>query len=394
MNGLSRTVVGRGALPDDLAEAQPSAGTRTHNAPRLSRQAPANPGDERQAGGKRASIRTQAVATPNRSCMSRWPHPAKARPTQMMSSRLIMGQVVGSAGAALIRDDRAHARGARHLSAGARHVIAFASVALTHSADHLAAGTLVLLGVFAFAGGVGTTALGPGGVLVTIGLFLLSGLPPAAVSGTAIATNLGAAVLGTGAFVRSGQLGGADTGRVAVVLVGAAVLGTPIGVVANARISGGAFGILLGVCVAAIGVLLYVREHQLRPAPRAAAGPTRRPGWTVIAPIGLGVAVVSGLFGLGGQLLSVPLLVSAGIAMLPALGAAQAQSIAIAGIATLGYALRGAIAWPLVAVMGVPLVAGAVAGWRIANALPADRLRSVLAAVLVATGAYLILHNA
>ncbi|MGZ4178517.1 MAG: sulfite exporter TauE/SafE family protein [Solirubrobacteraceae bacterium] len=268
-----------------------------------------------------------------------------------------------------------------------------AAAGLTHSADHLAAGTLVLLGLFGFAGGVGTTALGPGGVLVTIGLFLLSGLPPAAVSGTAIATNLGAAVLGTGAFVRSGHLGGADTRRTATVLVGAAVVGTPVGVLANAHVSGGAFGILLGVCVAAIGALLYVREHQRRASPRSVAA-TEAPAWIVIAPIGLGVAVVSGLFGLGGQLLSVPLLVSAGIAMLPALGAAQAQSIVIAGIGTLGYALRGAIAWPLVVVMGIPLLAGALVGWRIVDAIPADRLRSVLAAVLIATGTYLILHNA
>lgn len=268
-----------------------------------------------------------------------------------------------------------------------------AAAGLTHSADHLAAGTLLLLGLFAFAGGVGTTALGPGGVLVTIGLFLLSGLPPAAVSGTAITANLGAAVLGTGAFLHSGQLGGHDTRRVAGVLVAAAVIGTPVGVLANAQVSGGAFGILLGVCVAAIGALLYVRERQRNAAPRAAGHAIGPPSWTVIAPIGVGVAVVSGLIGLGGQLLSVPLLISAGIAMLPALGAAQAQSIVIAAVGTIGYALRGAIAWPLVPVVGVPLLAGALVGWRIARVTHADRLRSILAGVLIATGAYLIVRN-
>jgi uncharacterized membrane protein YfcA len=80
--------------------------------------------------------------------------------------------------------------------------------------------------------------------------------------------------------------------------------------------------------------------------------------------------------------------------MLPALGAAQAQSIVIAGVGTIGYALRGAIAWPLVLVIGAPLLAGALAGWRIANAVPAERLRAVLAVALVAVGAYLIIHNA
>ena len=111
-------------------------------------------------------------------------------------------------------------------------------------------------------------------------------------------------------------------------------------------------------------------------------------------PLGLAVALVSGLFGLGGQLLSVPLLISIGAPMLPALGAAQAQSIVIAGIGTVGYAIRGAIAWPLVLVVGVPLVVGALVGWRLTQTVPTERLRSLLALALIVTGAYLILHNA
>jgi hypothetical protein len=271
-----------------------------------------------------------------------------------------------------------------------------AAAGLTHNADHLSAGTLVLLGLFGFAGGVGTTALGPGGVLVTIGLFALSGMPPAAISGTAIATNVGSATLGTGAFLRSGQLRDRDTQRMAAALIAAAVIGTPLGVLVNAHVSGGAFGILLGVCVAVIGALLFVRERRrraalaARPAPEAEVAPSAR----IVAPVGLVVAVVSGLFGLGGQLLSVPLLISIGAPMLSALGAAQAQSIVIAGVGTIGYALRGAIAWPLVLVVGVPLLAGAFAGWKLVQVIPTERLRSLLAGTLIAVGAYLIIHNA
>jgi hypothetical protein len=271
-----------------------------------------------------------------------------------------------------------------------------AAAGLTHNADHLSAGTLVLLGLFGFAGGVGTTALGPGGVLVTIGLFALSGMPPAAISGTAIATNVGSATLGTGAFLRSGQLRDSDTQRMAAALIAAAVIGTPLGVLVNAHVSGGAFGILLGVCVAVIGALLFVRERRrraalaARPAPEAEVAPSAR----IVAPVGLVVAVVSGLFGLGGQLLSVPLLISIGAPMLSALGAAQAQSIVIAGVGTIGYALRGAIAWPLVLVVGVPLLAGAFAGWKLVQVIPTERLRSLLAGTLIAVGAYLIIHNA
>jgi uncharacterized protein len=177
----------------------------------------------------------------------------------------------------------------------------------------------------------------------------------------------------------------------ALVLIAAGIVGTPMGVILNAQVSGGAFGILLGVCVGAIGVLLYLRERGWRDAPHAPEGTPPAP---VVLPVGLAVAIVSGLFGLGGQLLSVPLLISIGAPMLPALGAAQAQSIVIASVGTIGYAIRGAIAWPLVLVVGVPLLAGALAGWRLAHAVPTDRLRSLLAGVLIAVGAYLILHNA
>jgi hypothetical protein len=40
------------------------------------------------------------------------------------------------------------------------------------------------------------------------------------------------------------------------------------------------------------------------------------------------------------------------------------------------------------------LSAGALVGWRMAGAIPAQRLRSALAAVLIATGAHLIVRNA
>ena len=63
--------------------------------------------------------------------------------------------------------------------------------------------TLVLLGLLGFAGGVGITAIGPGGVLPTIGLFTLTDLAPAEVAGTAILTHVATGLLGTAAYARS-----------------------------------------------------------------------------------------------------------------------------------------------------------------------------------------------
>ncbi len=251
-------------------------------------------------------------------------------------------------------------------------------------------GTHVLLGLCGLVGGIGITALGPGGVVVTIGLFAFSGLSPAQIAGTAIVTNVGAGLLGAGVYLRSGQLREPGTRRLARTLIACAVLGTPLGVLANAHVSGPLFGALLGACVMAVGILLYVRVQ--RPGPVSP-----QPGSVPRGPrlgIGGAVAVISGLFGLGGPLLSVPLLIAAGTPMLAALAAAQAQSVVIAGVGTIGYALQGDVAWSLTLVVGVPQLAGVVIGWRLAHAIPADRLRIVLAGALILAGPYLILRNA
>jgi uncharacterized membrane protein YfcA len=251
-------------------------------------------------------------------------------------------------------------------------------------------GTDVLLGLCGLVGGIGVTALGPGGVLVTLGLFAFSGLSPAEIAGTGIVTNVSAGLLGAGVYLRSGQLREPSTRRLARTLIACAVLGTPLGVLANARVSGPLFGTLLGACVIAVGVLLYVRVRRPVPVSRL---PVSLPRARALG-IGGTVAVVSGLFGLGGPLLSVPLLIAAGTPMLTALAAAQAQSIVIAGVGTIGYASQGNVDWSLALLVGIPELAGVVVGWRLARALPADRLRIALAGALLVVGPYLIVRNA
>lgn len=56
----------------------------------------------------------------------------------------------------------------------------------------------------------------------------------------------------------------------------------------------------------------------------------------VVAGLGFVVAVVSGVVGIGGPMLTVPLLVALGVPVLESLAAAQAQSVVIAGVGTVG----------------------------------------------------------
>ncbi len=79
--------------------------------------------------------------------------------------------------------------------------------------------------------------------------------------------------------------------------------------------------------------------------------------------------------------------------MLSALAAAQAQSIVIAGVGTIGYVVQGAVSWRLALVIGLPALVGVVLGWRLAQTLGGERMRLALAATLIVIGPYLILRN-
>lgn len=247
--------------------------------------------------------------------------------------------------------------------------------------------TLLLLAIFGLVGGVGITAIGPGGVLPTVGLFALTGLSPAQVAGTAIVTHVATGALGTAAYVRSGQLRDPRTRRLALILACVAVLGAPAGVALNAAVSQGGFGILLGLLMAAVAGLVLYREW------RGDGRGEAHPNQLVAAGLALGVAVVAGIVGIGGPMLTVPLLVVIGVPVLTSLAAAQAQSIVIAGVGAAGYLATGAIDWPLALLVGLPELAGVLLGWKIAHALPTRSLKYLLAVVLLALAPYLALHG-
>lgn len=243
---------------------------------------------------------------------------------------------------------------------------------------------LVLLAV---AAGIGITAVGPGGVLVTAGLFALTPLSPAQVAGTALVTNVATGLLGTAVYTRSGQLREPPTRRTAVLLCGGAAAGTPVGVALNGLVTGRVFGVLLGGLVAVTALLVLAR----RPGGQGPA--SGGPGRPVTAAVGAGVAAAGAMFGVGGPMLCVPLLVALGVPVLSALAAAQVQSVVIAGAGTVGYVVAGAVDWPLVALVGVPELVGVLAGWVIARAVPAAALKGALVVSLLVLAPYVALRG-
>lgn len=252
-------------------------------------------------------------------------------------------------------------------------------------------GGFVLLGlvVVALVGGSGISMVGPGGIFVTIALYLLLPLSSAEVAGTASAMFVATGVLGWVVYLRSGELRDPSDRRLAVVLCVGSVVGAVFGASLNVTMSRVVYGVLLGVFVLVVGgVIIYREVYSIEPWYVCDVSSVR--GSIVVGVVGWGIGVVSGTLGVGGPVLAVPVLVVLGVPMLSAVAVSQVQSVWIAGAATAGYVLHGAVVWPLVGVLTVPLLVGVYFGWRIAHRVSERRLKYVLGGVLMVVGGYLI----
>jgi uncharacterized membrane protein YfcA len=257
--------------------------------------------------------------------------------------------------------------------------------------QHLSLPHAALLMIIALIAGIGITAIGPGGVLLTIALFAMTDLGPAEVAGTAIITHIGTGIAGTLAYVRSGQLRQVQTRSLAKMLAISAIVGTPLGVFINAQVSTRQFGLLLAVFVMTIGATVLIREfHGIPVSGNHVHGAPGRVGQSVV---GTGVATISGMFGLGGPMIAVPVLVITGVPMLSALAAAQAQSVIVSITGTVVYLGQGAIDWPLAIMTGIPELIGVWLGWKIAHALPRRLLTVVLGVSLTVLGPVVALNR-
>ena len=246
----------------------------------------------------------------------------------------------------------------------------------------------ILLCFIALIAGIGITAVGPGGVLVTGGLFLFTGLSPAAVAGTAMVTHVATGTVGSLAYLRSGQLRERETTRVAVILLATAIAGTPFGVLLNSVVSNRVFGGLLAGFLLIVAVLVWFRQRHA-----VDDGPHRRHRTGTLIVLGFLVAVASGVFGVGGPLLTVPLLVAIGTPILPALAAAQVQSVVISIVGSAGYLSIGAVDWRLALIVGVPQLVGVLIGWKVARTVPARYLRWAMIVILIAIAPILALKH-
>ena len=108
--------------------------------------------------------------------------------------------------------------------------------------------------------------------------------------------------------------------------------------------------------------------------------------------IGTAAGAFSGLFGVGGGTVIVPLLILwLGYGEREATGTSLAAIVVIAALAAAGQGLYGNVDVANAVVVGVPALAGVVAGAALQQRLPERAVALLFAALLVATAVALIL---
>lgn len=236
---------------------------------------------------------------------------------------------------------------------------------------------LVSLLLLSFFGGVVVATIGPGGILIVTGLYLLTSLSSAEVAGTSSAIFTVGAVFGSVVYARSGEI----DWPIAGIVSAAAAAGTWIGVRANSHLSRRAYGLLLAALLAAVGCNIVYREYRGLES-RVELGRDRH-DLVAFAGIGLVIGAFGGLLGIGGAALSAPALVLVGVPMLVTIAVTQIVVVFTALFTTFNYLLRDAVVIALFVPITGAYLGGVALGWWLAHRIDAGRLKLALGIVLI-----------
>lgn len=161
-------------------------------------------------------------------------------------------------------------------------------------------------------------------------------------------------------------------------------------------LAGGPFGARLGVWLPEIVVaalfaafLLFTGVTAFVRPPAVAGTPKRRHGWPILVAAGILVGLGSGLTGVGGPAILVPLLLFLEVPAGMAVGISQPNQIAASAGGALGHLLFGHVDVPLAGLLSVVTGCGVAAGAIVHRSVPAGTLRKIVGAACVVLGLWL-----
>lgn len=238
---------------------------------------------------------------------------------------------------------------------------------------------MIWLALIAIAVGVLIGAVGVGGVLLIPALTMLAPLPIQGAMATSLLTFIFTGIAGTLLFQRRGSI---DWRVAAPLCVGGGLFGFA-GAWAASRLEAHTLGLLLGLVILLAGIYTLLRRHE-RSAPLLQGRPQLQQ--VLLFCIGAATGFGSGLTGVGGPALSVPMMVLCGFPALTAIGASQVIQILAAVSGSVGNQLHGLIDWKLAAGLTAFEVAGVWIGAWLAHAVRASHLRTAVGVLCIAVG--------
>jgi len=183
----------------------------------------------------------------------------------------------------------------------------------------------------------------------------------------------------------------------ALVFAGAGVTGAAIGAEIGKAVDGQRLLMLFGLLMIGVG-LSMLRKKQRAQAPDVRLSRSTA-GYLLprLIPIGLGVGLAAGFFGIGGGFLIVPgLMMATAMPLKNAVGTSLVVVTALGLTTAASYALSGLVDWLLVGVMIAGGIGGAVLGIALGRKMAARKglLERLFAVTVIVVGAYVALRGA
>lgn len=245
---------------------------------------------------------------------------------------------------------------------------------------------MVALAAIAFLVGVLIGCVGIGGILLIPAISFFAGMEIRLAMGTALLSFLFTALYGTFLFYRRG---GIDWAVSIPICLGAAIFGY-VGAQINAIADPLWLNMLLSL------IIVFAGAYVLKPAGSAegfAFNRHSRLHLVFMGCIGAGVGFISGLTGVGGPVLSVPVMIALGFSPLAAVATGQVIQVAAASSGTLGNVANGSIHFPTAAWLTVVQFFGLALGVRAAHRLKTAHLRRMVVVVCLAVGGFLFARS-
>uniref|UniRef100_A0A7C4EJH7 Probable membrane transporter protein n=1 Tax=Fundidesulfovibrio putealis TaxID=270496 RepID=A0A7C4EJH7_9BACT len=245
---------------------------------------------------------------------------------------------------------------------------------------------MLSLALTAFFVGALIGMVGIGGILLIPAITAFAGMEVRQAMATALFSFIFTAVVGTWLFHRRGSIDWV----IAVPICAGALLFGYLGALANAHVDTAWLNMALALVIVFAGayVLLPHSRHQPFAFDRRNTGHL-----ALLGGIGGAVGFVSGLTGVGGPVLSVPIMVVLGFAPLTAIATGQVIQVAAACSGTVGNLVHGFIDFGAASWLTVVQLAGLILGVRFAHSFGSGLLRRMVAVVCLGVGGFLFARS-